>query len=120
MSDTVDWTEAAPGVVYQRCTACDSRWYFRRSFCPRCGDSAPVVLQAEGLGHVHALSVVARAPCAALRPEVPYGIALVDADEGFRLMTRAAPGLRLGDRVRLRFILSAGALLPYCETTDHV
>lgn len=110
-----DWTEGKPGLVYERCEACGKAWYFRRGFCPGCGVTAVRLLQASGRGTVHALTTVQRAPSEALRAEVPYDIALVDADEGFRLMARAAPGLRIGDTVSMGFISSQGQLLPRCE-----
>jgi uncharacterized OB-fold protein len=116
MSATVlDWTQGAEGIVYQACEACRSVWYFHRTFCPRCGRSEPQTRQAAATGTVHAITVVTRAPTDELRAYAPYAIALVDADEGFRLMAHAAPDLRIGDRVRARFIDLAGRLVPRFE-----
>ena len=42
-------------------------------------------------------------------------IALVDLDEGLRLMAHAAPGLVIGDRVRAGFIEHGGHCLPRFE-----
>jgi uncharacterized OB-fold protein len=64
---------------------------------------------------VHAITLVTRAPTEELRAYVPYAIALVDADEGFRLMAHAAQDLRIGDRVRARFVDLAGRLIPRFE-----
>jgi uncharacterized OB-fold protein len=44
-------------------------------------------VEAGGAGVVHAFTVVHRAP-AEYRSEVPYVVALVDLDEGVRMMTR--------------------------------
>jgi uncharacterized OB-fold protein len=53
-----------------------------------------------------------------LRAHAPYAIALVDADEGFRLMAHAAQDLRIGERVRVRFIDFAGRPVPRFERTQ--
>ena len=45
-------------------------------------------------------------------------IALVDADEGFRLMAHCAPGLEIGDRVRACFTDLAGRKIPFFGPAD--
>jgi len=111
----LDWTAGGAGIVYQRCEGCTSVWYFQRTFCPHCGRGSPSTLQASGRGTVHAATVVARAPSEELRAHAPYLIALVDADEGFRLMAHGDRMLAIGDRVRARFIVLAGRLIPHFE-----
>ena len=108
----VDWTEGGEGIVYQRCRACEAVWYFRRTFCPQCGDAAPDTLQCAGRGTVHAVTLVTRAPSDEMRAHAPYLIALVDADEGFRLMAHGDKDLKIGDRVRARYVKLAGRLIP--------
>lgn len=114
----LDWTVGGEGVAYQICAACGNVWYFRRSFCPRCGSAPPDDRQASGLGTVHAVTLVMRAPSDELRPHAPYLIVLIDADEGFRLMAHGDPSLKIGDRVRCRFITLAGKLIPCFEKVD--
>jgi uncharacterized OB-fold protein len=114
----LDWTQGTEGIAYQACGACGTAWYFHRTFCPRCGHPEPQSRQAGATGTVHAITVVTRAPTDDLRTYAPYSIALVDADEGFRLMAHAAPDLRIGDRVRARFIDLAGRLVPRFEKLD--
>lgn len=108
-----DWTRGGDGIAFQACGNCRAVWYFHRGFCPQCGDGNPQTRQASGLGTVHALTRVARAPTEELRAHAPYVIALVDADEGFRLMAHCAPELRIGDRVRAKFTDLAGKKIPY-------
>ncbi len=115
MRTVLDWTQGAEGIVYQACGACRSVWYVHRTFCPSCGHSEPQTRQAAATGTGHAITVVTRAPTDELRNYAPYAIALVDADEGFRLMAHAALDLRIGDRVRARFIDLAGRLIPRFE-----
>lgn len=111
----LDWTKGSEGIAYQTCPACKAVWYFRRTFCPQCGNAEPLERQASGQGVVHALTVVARAPSEALRAHAPYAIALIDTDEGFRMMAHAAADLAIGERVQCRFIRIAGCLLPSFE-----
>ena len=113
--NVLDWTKDGDGIACQTCGNCKGIWYFRRSFCPQCGTSAPATVQASGQGTVHARTLVARAPTEEMRAHAPYLIVLVDADEGFRLMAHGDPALQIGDRVRARFALLAGKKIPYFE-----
>ena len=110
-SSLQDWTTGEQKLVYQRCASCQSKWYFRRAFCPHCGASDVLDTQASGKGEVHALTLVTRAPTEELRVHAPYLIVLVDADEGFRLMAHGEPSLAIGSRVRCGFKTPAGKLL---------
>jgi uncharacterized OB-fold protein len=110
-----DWTTGAHALLFQRCKACASTWYFQRNFCPHCGASDVADLEASGKGSVHALTLVTRAPTEELRAFAPYLILLVDADEGFRLMAHGEASLAIGDRVRCGFKTLAGRLIPYFE-----
>lgn len=111
-----DWTRGTDGIAYQTCPACRAVWYFHRGFCPACGGADPETRQASGRGEVHALTSVARAPTEELRAHAPYTIVLVDAEEGFRMMAHGEPGLRIGDRVNVRFVDLAGRKIPFFES----
>ncbi len=108
----LDWTEGAAGLVFQACPSCDHVWYFRRGFCPRCGHAAPHSRQASGNGTVHAVTRVARAPSEALRPYAPYSIALVDLDEGVRVMAHVEDGVRIGESVTAEFVNFGERVIP--------
>ncbi len=73
-------------ITYQCCGHCDARWYLDRDRCPRCGTRDPQPRQSEGTGTVFALTTVFRAPDAAFQERAPYRIALVDLDDGIRVM----------------------------------
>ena len=100
-------------ISYQRCGACDHVWYFVRSFCPKCGAREPAAPQASGLGIVHAVTIVDRAPTPDMKALAPYTLVMVDAEEGFRLMAHGAPGLAIGDRVAGSIVERAGRSIPY-------
>ncbi|WP_166296649.1 Zn-ribbon domain-containing OB-fold protein [Bradyrhizobium sp. 2S1] len=112
-----DWTEGAEAIVYQSCSACGARQYFRRSFCAACGASDLAEHRASGAGTVYATSLVCRAATPATRAHVPYNILLVDADEGFRMMAHGDHDLAVGDKVSARFTQFAGRLVPYFAKT---
>ncbi|WP_375461612.1 Zn-ribbon domain-containing OB-fold protein [uncultured Enterovirga sp.] len=107
-----DWTTGEPAITYQSCQPCGHRWYFRRGFCPCCGATDPDTLTASGRGTVYAATIVNRAPSEALRALAPYGILMVDAEEGFHLMAHGAPGLAIGDPVAARFEPFGPLLIP--------
>lgn len=112
---TADWTTGAEAITFQTCPQCRAVWYFRRAFCPGCGHTEPRVEPASGRGTVAACTVVTRAPSAELRPYAPYGIVLVDAAEGFRLMAQGELDLAIGDAVTARFVRFGARLIPYFE-----
>lgn len=88
-------------IRYQRCTRCGAAQRLARHACTACGSTALEWRDAAGTGTVFAITEVRRAPTDAFKALVPYRIALVDLDEGARLMSHADPGLAIGDRVRL-------------------
>ena len=110
-----DWTKGAEAIVYQECSACGARQYFRRSFCAACGAAGPEYKQASGQGTVYAASLVCRAATPETKAHVPYNILLVDTAEGFRMMAHGDNGLAIGDKVTARYEQFAGRLVPYFE-----
>jgi len=114
-----DWTRGEASIAYQRCGGCEVVWYFRREFCPRCGLPGAAMLQASGRGRVYAQTLVHRAPSEALRAYTPYLIALVDMEEGFRMMGQGDTRLAIGDRVQARFERFGGTLVPYFHKREE-
>ena len=97
------------GVVrYQRCAACGHAQTLARHACQRCGCEDLLWHDAGGGATVRAVTVVARAPSEQFRPLVPYTLVIVELDEGPRLMGHAAPGVRIGQRVRAGFFEHLG------------
>ena len=117
--DTSDWTQGGKQVVFQQCGACHNTWYFQRNFCPACGHAAPATVTSTGLGTVHAITLVYRAPSDEFRAAAPYCIVLVDAVEGFRMMGHGELSLAIGDQVRCSIRSIAGRWLPYFEKEAH-
>lgn len=114
------WEGCANGALrYQRCAQCGTVQLIPRSLCAHCQGSTLIWHDSAGYGRVLSHTTVHRAPTAAFREEVPYVIALVDMDEGFRLMTNVAGGasasLAIGARVRIGFRQVEGVALPHAE-----
>ncbi len=79
----------------QRCAACGRHVFYPRAVCPHCGAAHLEWVTASGRGVVYAFTVVHRAP-PAFAEEAPYVVALVDLEEGARMMTRLV-GVDAGD-----------------------
>ena len=72
-------------------------------------------LVSSGFGSVYSRAEVVRSPHRAFDALVPYTMALIDLDEGVRMMGHAAPDVAIGDRVRTAFREHHGRFLPCFE-----
>lgn len=115
------WNGACQGkLLIQRCTSCGRQQHFPSVICRTCQSTSLEWREAAGTGTVHTLTVVHRAPSAAFASLVPYVLALVDLDEGVRMMANivhAAPdAVSIGLRVRVVFeSLGDNVALPQFE-----
>lgn len=101
------WDAAADGeLLLQRCVDCNNLQHYPRSICTSCWSEDLVWQSASGLGRVWTFTVVGIPGHAAWGSEVPYILALVELDEGPRLMTNIVgcdpAGVACGQRVSLR------------------
>ena len=70
----------------QRCQACEKVYFPPRPFCPTCGSREVAVLAASGRASLHSYVINHRAmPNSGF--EAPYAIAVVELEEGPRMMT---------------------------------
>jgi uncharacterized OB-fold protein len=93
-------------VLFQRCAACGHSQLYFRALCRSCWSRDLHEVQAGGTGTVHSLTVCHSVGNPALAAELPYALALVDLDEGPRVMTRIVgepSSVRIGDRVTATF-----------------
>ncbi len=117
------WAAAREGrFVLQRCAACRSPRFVPRLICPQCGSDAAEWSDASGAGTVHSFTVVHRAPSAAFRGRIPYVIALIDLEEGPRMMANIvgddAREVAIGDQVQVCFeARGEGAKVPQFQRT---
>lgn len=91
----------------QRCANCATVWFYPRPACVACGAQTYTWFAASGRGRVHSFSIVHRAPTPAFGDRVPYVVALIDLDEGPRMMTNLlgddALAVAIGDAVEVLF-----------------
>lgn len=85
---SVYWQQAAEGeLLLQSCRDCGNFQHYPRNLCVRCWSHDLVWQQAKGTGSIWTFTVVAIPGHPAWGPQVPYVLALVELDEGPRLMT---------------------------------
>ena len=101
------WEGTRAGEIrLQRCTACDKSYVPPRPFCPKCGSREVKVIKASGNGVLHSY-VIHHRPAPGFTP--PYSIAVVQLEEGPRMMTnivgvpQTPDALQLDMRVRAVF-----------------
>lgn len=68
----------------QKCDACAHVYFPPRPFCPKCASREVSVLRASGRGRLYSY-VIHHRPTPGFTP--PYAIAIVELDEGPRLMS---------------------------------
>lgn len=91
-------------LVLQHCDACARAIWFPRTVCPECMSTELEWREASGRASVYAVSVQYRAALPQLADRVPYAVALVDLEEGVRMMTNVvdcpAEDVTVGQPVR--------------------
>lgn len=122
--DTVDQTAASPAMAtysealaagrfrIQRCNGCRQYVFYPRVVCPHCASGDLDWVEPSGLGTVYSTTVVRRPA----DKGGPYNVALIDLDEGVRLMSRVdgltPDAVRIGLRVRVQVATVNGAPAP--------
>jgi uncharacterized OB-fold protein len=112
-------------LLYQVCAACRQVQFYPRQHCAACQGAQMEWSRSAGSATVYSHTTVYRAPTAAFKADVPYVIALVDVDEGFRMMVNVLgcdpAEVRIGTRVRIVFREAGGGIrLPQAEIADKV
>ena len=97
-----------PRLVIQRCDDCAAFVWYPRAVCPRCLSGELTWTEAAGAGIVYSVSVHYRSPAPELADAVPYAVALIDLDEGPRMLSNIVQcdpeAIRIGDRVRAAWL----------------
>jgi uncharacterized OB-fold protein len=74
-------------LLVQWCTACEEPVFFPRAVCPRCLETTLEWRPSTGRGTVYAVTVEHQAQNPLMAARVPYAVALVDLDDGIRMMS---------------------------------
>jgi uncharacterized OB-fold protein len=72
-------------LLIQQCRACSHLQHYPRPLCVRCGGT-PDWKQASGRGRVHTFTIIRQMGVAPFSAEVPYVVAMIELEEGPRLM----------------------------------
>ncbi|GAB2932917.1 Zn-ribbon domain-containing OB-fold protein [Nonomuraea fastidiosa] len=81
------WDGTAAGELrIQRCTACERHYFYPRPGCPRCGGDQVEWVRASGRATLYSY-VINHRPAPGFEDEAPYAIAVVELEEGVRMMT---------------------------------
>jgi uncharacterized OB-fold protein len=98
-------------LSYQVCTDDGSAVFFPRAVAPKTGSPNLEWRISKGLGTVYATTVVY------YKNEPPLNVALIDLDEGFRMMSRVEDidpmKVKIGMRVKLKMHPGDEKLPPY-------
>jgi uncharacterized OB-fold protein len=110
-------------LVLQWCTACERAIWYPRDFCPSCSERSTLEWRsASGRGEVYAFTVETRPTMPQVFGDEPFVIALVDLDEGVRVLGNVVgvppDEVTVGMRVEVTWEeLSDGRHLPLFEPT---
>jgi uncharacterized OB-fold protein len=108
-SSTQPWWDATRQgrLLIKRCRSCGRAHFYPRPLCPVCWSEDVEWEQASGRATLYTYSVVYVNDLPPFRERVPYVAALVDLDEGPRMMTNvvdcAADELHIGMPLQVTF-----------------
>ncbi|MER8042132.1 Zn-ribbon domain-containing OB-fold protein [Streptomyces sp. NPDC094032] len=111
------WAAAAEGrLLLRHCTACDRAHHYPREFCPHCWSDSVEWRPATGRATLYTWSVVHRNDLPPFGDRVPYVAAVVDLEEGPRMMTQVIdceePDLRIGMPLDVTFRAEGDVQVP--------
>jgi uncharacterized OB-fold protein len=82
------WEAARQGrLLVQHCPGCGAHQFYPQASCRKCLSEELDWVDAKGEGTIYAYTVIHRAPSRPFAPDVPYTVALVDLDEGCRMIS---------------------------------
>jgi uncharacterized protein len=94
-------------LAIMRCGTCDRHFFYPRELCPFCQSGAVEWVDATGRGRIYSFTIARRPAGPAFKADVPYVVALVELEEGPRLMTNIVTGdvdsVRIGQAVTAVF-----------------
>ncbi|MCW8278523.1 Zn-ribbon domain-containing OB-fold protein [Pseudomonas sp. PCH199] len=110
-------------LVIQRCARCGKCQFYPRAFCISCLCDEIEWIDASGLGCIYTFTVCRIAPSPAFASRLPYVVALIDLDEGVRLLANILDAnldrVAIGARVSVCFeSVSESCTLPQFTLLD--
>jgi uncharacterized OB-fold protein len=68
------------------CNSCSKPYFYPRDICPMCGGRDVTWKQMSGNGSIYTFAIVQRAPTPGFAEDVPFVNAIVELDEGPRML----------------------------------
>jgi len=94
-------------LTIKRCTACGKHHFYPRALCPHCHSDAVEWVDACGTGTIYSFTIARRPAGPAFKADTPYVVAVIDLDEGARMMTNIVTSdveaVRIGQRVTVQY-----------------
>ncbi len=82
------WQAAHEGyLALPHCQSCNKYFFYPRAICPNCWSKQVEMAKASGRGTIYTYTIVHRHPNPAFNGRVPYAIALIDLEEGPRMLS---------------------------------
>jgi uncharacterized OB-fold protein len=94
-------------LILKHCRDCGRHHFYPRALCPHCHSDALEWSDARGTGSIYSYTVARRPAGPAFKADAPYVVAVVELDEGARMMTNIVTddveSVRIGQRVVVAF-----------------
>lgn len=94
-------------LLVKYCVDCARAHFYPRELCPHCHSDAVEWRDAKGTGSIYSFTVARRPAGPAFQADAPYVVAIVQLDEGVRMMSNIIgcppDEVRIGQRVTVSF-----------------
>ncbi|WP_370269359.1 Zn-ribbon domain-containing OB-fold protein [Nioella sp.] len=117
------WAAAHEGRLdIPLCGDCGRHHFYPRAICPHCHSDNLKFDTVSGRGEVHTFTIARRPAGPAFADDVPYVVALIELEEGPRMMSRIQTddpeSVRIGARVEVTFVKATDEItFPYFRMT---
>lgn len=120
------WESVERGAMeIQFCDECGKGVFYPRGICPRCFSNRLTWKPVSGRGKIHAFTIAYRHWHPAFQADVPYVVALIELDEGVRMMSNVVGVPADPEHVSVEMPVEVvyeqgenGAMLPKFQPTD--
>ena len=117
------WEAAREGRLdIPLCGDCGKHHFYPRAICPYCHSDNLKFDTVSGRGEVHTFTIARRPAGPAFDDDVPYVVALIELEEGPRMMSRIQTDdpekVRIGAKVEVTFVKATDEItFPYFQLT---
>ncbi|MBB05668.1 Zn-ribbon domain-containing OB-fold protein [Pseudooceanicola sp.] len=117
------WEAAREGRLdIPLCGDCGKHHFYPRAICPHCHSDNLKFDTVSGRGEVHTFTIARRPAGPAFADDVPYVVALIELEEGPRMMSRVQTddpeSVRIGAKVEVTFVKASDEVtFPYFRMT---